>query len=239
MGLGANYGALAYCCDDDSSARENLRLAIHWKESAYSTSPGDIYLAAFLADEYYSWLFRWGDADPTDEDRDIQRKAVKHLLSMIELPEASRSKRLARNASLLAWMLVTTHNDAFRQPETALRLAKWACDVDPTPTNLNMLGTAHCEAERYDKAVELLSKVAADPSASDNKIYPLLFLAKAHWHLKQPDKAREAYQQVVQWLEKNEAANSQLTRIRKDVEELLGIRAETSKVLATPTEAEE
>jgi tetratricopeptide (TPR) repeat protein len=136
---------------------------------------------------------------------------------------------------------VTARDAELQQPDVALRLAKWACAVNPKPENLNTLGTAHYRVGNYDEAIEILTNVAADPSASDHKGYPLVFLAMANWQLREKDKASEFFREAVQWMAKNDPEDKilYLDRFRAEAEELLGIKAEASKAPSTATKAKE
>jgi hypothetical protein len=53
-----------------------------------------------------------------------------------------------------------------------------------------------------------------------------LYLAMAHWQLGEKDKARQRYDQGVNWMTENKPANEDLTRLRNEAAELLGVSKE-------------
>ena len=46
----------------------------------------------------------------------------------------------------------------------------------------------------------------------------------AHWQVGEKDKARQRYDEAVQWMEKNQPKNDELRRFQAEAAELLGIK---------------
>ena len=49
------------------------------------------------------------------------------------------------------------------------------------------------------------------------------FLAMTHWRLRDESGARRYYEQAVQWMEKNAPQDEELSRVRAEAAQLLGI----------------
>jgi Flp pilus assembly protein TadD len=92
------------------------------------------------------------------------------------------------------------------------------------------LGVAHCRACNWKEAVGPLDKSVQLRRDGDGISW--LFLAMAHQKLGNPDGARKAYEQAVQWQEKNHEA---LASDKGRAEELRRFRAEAEEFLLRGT----
>jgi uncharacterized protein HemY len=88
-----------------------------------------------------------------------------------------------------------------------------------------ILGWGHYRAGDWKASVEALEKSCAKQGAPESgDAYQWFFLAMAHWQLGAKDKAREFYDQAVQWMDKNQPTNEELLRFRAEAAELLGVK---------------
>ena len=127
----------------------------------------------------------------------------------------------------LAWLLATCPDAKLRDPDQAVELAKKAVQLAPKVGSYwKTLGVAHYRAGDWKAAVAALDKSLELRQGGD--AVDQLFLAMAHRKLGNPDEARKAYEQAVQWLEKNKEA---LEKDKGLAEELRRFRAEAEEVL--------
>jgi tetratricopeptide (TPR) repeat protein/serine/threonine protein kinase len=128
----------------------------------------------------------------------------------------------------LAWLLATSPNAKRLDPDRAVRLARKAVQLAPKAgTYWRTLGVAHYRAGDWKAAVAALDKsveLRGGMDASDR-----LFLAMAYRKLGKHDESREAYNQALQWLEKNEKTlravpAEELRRFRNEAEEVLELK---------------
>jgi tetratricopeptide (TPR) repeat protein len=92
------------------------------------------------------------------------------------------------------------------------------------------LGIARYRAGDWEAAVAALDKSREFRRGGD--AFDWLFLAMAHRKLGYPDEARRAYEQAVQWLEKNQDV---LEKNKGQADELRRFRAEAEEVLERKT----
>lgn len=71
-------------------------------------------------------------------------------------------------------------------------------------------------------AVETLEK--ADRMYKDGDLPHRFFLAMAYWQIGEKDKARRAYDQAVEWMDKHQPKHEQFHRFRAEAAELLGVK---------------
>jgi Flp pilus assembly protein TadD len=76
-------------------------------------------------------------------------------------------------------------------------------------------------------AVEALEKF--EEMKNDNTHNHRFFLAMAYWQIGEKDRARQAYEQAVQWMDRNSPRNKELRRFRAEAAELLKINDDRSK----------
>jgi tetratricopeptide (TPR) repeat protein len=127
----------------------------------------------------------------------------------------------------LAWLLATSSDAKLRDPDRAVELAKKAVQLAPKVGNYwATLGVAHYRARDWKAAVAALDKsveLGRGWDAVDG-----LFLAMAYRKLGKNNESREAYDQALRWLEKNQAS---LAKNKVQAEELRRFRVEAEEVL--------
>jgi len=130
-----------------------------------------------------------------------------------------------KNMKRLAWLLVASKDLKLRDPQRAVALAKEVAESKPDDGELwNTLGVAHYRASNWQFAVDALVKSMEIRNGGDS--FGWLYLAMAHWQLGEKDKARQRYDQGVNWMTENKPANEDLTRLRNEAAELLGVSKE-------------
>jgi tetratricopeptide (TPR) repeat protein len=113
------------------------------------------------------------------------------------------------------------------QPDKAVADCSRAVQLAPKVGGCwQTLGMAHYRARDWKAAVAALDKSRELGQGGD--ALDGLFLAMAHWKLGHHDEARKAYQQAVQWQEKNKQT---LEKDKRQAEELRRFRAEAEEVL--------
>jgi tetratricopeptide (TPR) repeat protein len=126
-----------------------------------------------------------------------------------------------------AWLLATCPEPKYRDPSRAVELAKKATEQAPNIGGLwNTLGAAQYRAGDWQAAVAAFNKSMELRNGGD--AHDWFFLAMVHWRLGERDKARQRYEQAVQWIEKN---NQALTTQPTHGEELRRFRSEAEEVL--------
>jgi tetratricopeptide (TPR) repeat protein len=122
-----------------------------------------------------------------------------------------------------AWFLATCPDPKFQDPGRAVKLAQKATELAPMEgTYWNTLGAAHYRAGNWKDAIAGLEKSMELRKGGDS--FDWFFLAIAHWHLGEKEKARTWFDQAVQWMDKNQPADEELRRFRSEAAELLGIK---------------
>jgi tetratricopeptide (TPR) repeat protein len=121
-----------------------------------------------------------------------------------------------------AWLFATCPDARFRDAVKAVEFAKKAVELEPRVGGFwNTLGAAHYRAGEWKLAVEALKKSV--DLCKGGECSDWFFLAMAHWMLGEKDKARQWYENAVQWMEKNNPQDDELRRFRAEAGELLGI----------------
>jgi tetratricopeptide (TPR) repeat protein/serine/threonine protein kinase len=163
----------------------------------------------------------------------LRRAHTNYRLSRFEQARADyqtflkRAPDHARAHNDLAWLLATCPDAKLRDPDRAVELARRAVQLAPKERDYwNTLGVAHYRAGDGKAAVAALDKARELGQGRD--AYDQLFLAMAHRKLGNHDAARKAYEQAVQWLEKNQET---LAKDKVQVEELRRFRAEAEEAL--------
>jgi superkiller protein 3 len=148
-----------------------------------------------------------------------------------KLPEAiaayrkaiAQSPEWAWPKNNLAWLLATASDAGLRDPSEAVALAKRAVQLRPQGYSLwNTLGVAHYRAGNSKEAIAAQAK-SMELRQGDGDSWNYFFLAMAHWRLGEKDRAREWYDQAVEWMDKNEPKNEELRRFRAEAAELLKV----------------
>jgi tetratricopeptide (TPR) repeat protein len=145
-------------------------------------------------------------------------KAISANAKAIELNP--KSAKLHNN---LAWLLATCPDSGFRDPKRAIGLAKKAVELVPSDGNLwNTLGTAEYRAGDWKATITALEKSMDMRQGGDS--FDWFFLAMARWQLGDKEKSRQWYEKAVQWMEKNQPKNEELSRFREEAEKLLELK---------------
>ena len=152
-------------------------------------------------------------------------KAIFDLSKFIEVAPNHPMNATATN--YLAWLLATCPEPRVRNPGRAVELAGKAVAAAPKERGYwKTLGVAHYRAGDWKAAVAALHKSVKLRQGGD--AVDDLFLAMAHWQLGNREQARRAYEQAVQWLEKNKET---LEKHKAQAEELRRFRSEAEEVL--------
>jgi serine/threonine protein kinase/tetratricopeptide (TPR) repeat protein len=126
----------------------------------------------------------------------------------------------------LAWCLATARDPKLRDPQAAVAHARKAVDLaHQTPNHWSNLGVALWRAGDGTAAVEALEKADRLWKGGDHQ--HRFFLAMAYWQIGETDKARQAYEQGVQWMDKNQPKNEEQRRFRAEAEKVMKIPGTT------------
>ena len=138
---------------------------------------------------------------------------------------------LSENAGTLnnvAWRLVTSRFEDERDAKLAVELAQKAVELAPQAGHIwNTLGVAHYRVGDWPAAITALEKSMELRKGGDCNDW--FFLAMARWQLGEKNKAREFYDQAVDWMDKNQPNNEELLRFRTEATELLKSNDDQSK----------
>ncbi|MBI3863192.1 MAG: tetratricopeptide repeat protein [Planctomycetia bacterium] len=120
----------------------------------------------------------------------------------------------------LARLLANCADPKLRDIPQAVQLAQQAVKLDPSGHEWwNTLGVCQYRAGDWNAAVTALQKsMELDRGGNSVDWY---VLAMAHWQLDHKKKARELYDQAVQWMEKNDPENEEFHRFRAEADELM------------------
>jgi tetratricopeptide (TPR) repeat protein len=118
--------------------------------------------------------------------------------------------------------LVTCPDAKLHDPRRAIDLATKATELAPKWGAVwNTLGVAHYRAGDWKAANAALEK---STELQGDNAFDEFFMAMTQWQLGKKPEARRAYDQAVQWMEKNQPKNEELRRFRAEAEALLGIK---------------
>jgi len=153
-------------------------------------------------------------------------EALKQYRQGCDILERSiQSQPSASNYNYLAWVLLATPIEQFRDPNRAVELAEKAIKLSPQDGNIwNTLGVAQYRAGDARAAIETLKKSMGLSDGGDALDW--FFLAMAHWQLGHKDEARTWYDRGTDWVDKKGSFNEGLLRFRAEAANMLGI-AET------------
>jgi serine/threonine protein kinase/tetratricopeptide (TPR) repeat protein len=130
----------------------------------------------------------------------------------------------------LAWMLATCPDLKVRDPARAVTHARMSFVLSPEDGIVwRILGVAEYRHGDWQTAVDALTKSTQVRQGGDSRDF--FFLAMAHWHQNEKEKARAWYDQAVAWLDEHKPQDEELKRFRAEAEALLGVAA------AKPVEA--
>src|SRR5262249_14608110 len=122
----------------------------------------------------------------------------------------------------LAWHLATSSETQLRNPAAAVVHGRKAVDLGPgIPNNWSNLGVAQLRTGDAKAAVETFEKADKMWPGGDNQ--HRFFLAMAYWQVGEKEKARTAYKQGVQWMDKNEPTNEEFRQFRAEAEAVLQV----------------
>jgi WD40 repeat protein len=156
------------------------------------------------AAEHYREAVGLGSTGPDSKPRDRRK--------MLPVPDTKND---------VAWFLATCPDRQFRDPDQAVKLAEELIRSGPTRGDYwNTLGVAQYRAGNWKAAVGAMEKSMKLQKSANASIG--FFLAMAHWQLGDKDEARQWYDQVVEWMNKNKPQDEELRRFRAEAEELLG-----------------
>jgi tetratricopeptide (TPR) repeat protein len=171
--------------------------------------PGDYWINHFLA-------FRFVEKKPPQWE-DAGRFYTAALALRPENPAIQND---------LAWFLVTWPRAEPRHFEEAIELAKKAVKSTPTAAIYwSTLGIAHSRATHWSEALAAFQEAAK--LRGDGNSFDQFHLAMVHFRLGDKQQARSSYDQGVEWMEKNDPDNGELTQMRSAAAQLLGIKDST------------
>jgi tetratricopeptide (TPR) repeat protein len=121
-----------------------------------------------------------------------------------------------------AWLLATCPDPRLRDARRAVELAKRATTLAPKMGWYWVtLGAAHYRAGNWQAAVEALGNVS---EVSEGSAWISFLLAMAHAKLGHKDQARQGYERALQSMAKNRVHRRELSRLRAEAEQVLGIK---------------
>jgi serine/threonine protein kinase/tetratricopeptide (TPR) repeat protein len=218
----------------DATAFAALALAQHRLGHAAEARAALVSARALLAEKPDAQTFDWlhceilyreaeGFLGPLTPQELAAAQAALIRRQLAAAREAVRLKPDSGDAlNSLAWLLATCSHAELRHPREAVTLAKKAVEFAPKQyQEWNTLGVAHYRAGDATAAVAALHQSTELRRGGNG--YNWFFLAMAHWQLGEKDKAREFYDQAVQWTDTNRPRDEELRRFRAEAAELMGI----------------
>jgi serine/threonine protein kinase/tetratricopeptide (TPR) repeat protein len=162
--------------------------------------------------------------------RDFQgASAARRRYRRLELNPDNPDSRW-ETAVFLFWCaqgLVANPDPRRRDPVRAVALAKEAIELAPRDDRFDdrfwyLLGVAHYRAGHWKEAVGALNRSQGlGPGLQSESDF---FLAMAYWQQGKRKKARQWYDQAVQWMDKSQPKDKELRRVRAEAAELLGMK---------------
>ena len=210
--LAQTLGALADLLND-TGRRQELepirRNVIRKYETLKAEFPENLQYRRSLAQSYLDLVIVLWELDQPAAASEPFRKALE-----LESQDPALNNELA-------WFLATSPDPRLHNPTLAVRLAKKAVDAQPISADCrNTLGVAHFR-NGDDKAAVAELETAASLRGGGNS-FDWFFLAMAHWHMGESDKARTFLDQAVQWMDTYNPRDRELRRFRAEAESLLG-----------------
>jgi tetratricopeptide (TPR) repeat protein/serine/threonine protein kinase len=131
-------------------------------------------------------------------------------------------RRDPQTLNQVAWVRATAADPSLRNPSRAVELARAATGLVPREgAAWNTLGVALCRTKEWSKAIPALERSMELRNGGD--AFDWFFVAMAHWHLGEKDKARQWHDKAVAWMEERQPDDQELKRFRAEAEEVLGI----------------
>ncbi len=121
----------------------------------------------------------------------------------------------------VGWQVAMSHTAGNADHELAARLCKASAKLRGNANDLNNYGVALYQVGNYQAASQNLEKADGMIEGGDRE--HRMFLAMAHWQLRNSEKAREYYDQGVAWQEEQADLDDEQIRFRRMAEELMGI----------------
>jgi serine/threonine protein kinase/tetratricopeptide (TPR) repeat protein len=150
-------------------------------------------------------------------------KLIEETLALQKAKLGADHPRTLVSMNNLADLLANAPDTKLRDPKRAVELATEIVKLSPKEgTFWNTLGMAQYRAGNWKAAITALEK-SMDLSKGGNS-NDWFFLAMTRWQLGDKKDARKWYDQAVEWQEKNQPKNVELTRFRAEAAELLGIK---------------
>ncbi len=147
--------------------------------------------------------------------------------------EVDKDPSNATALNCLAWLLSVQPNAAPYDPARALDLAERAVAITPKSANCwNTLGVARLRNNRPDAAAEAFQKSIAAGS-SDQQAFDWFPLAIIHSRRGDAAKARQLYDQAVEWISKHPTADPDLLQLQSEARTALGLPASEPPARAT------
>ncbi len=127
----------------------------------------------------------------------------------------------------LATLLVSCPAKQFRDPERALKLLKKQLQHEPLSADAwSILGLAQYQTGRFQEALASVQK-SMELSSGGNAFH-WFGMAMLSWQRDEKPKAKEWYDKAVEWTNKNAPNDQDLRRFRAEVEQLMGITAQSA-----------
>jgi eukaryotic-like serine/threonine-protein kinase len=168
-----------------------------------------------------------GQTDRTKEALAAYERALELREALVkDFPRSKKdSDYLARTRANLARVLVTCPDPGARDPSRACRLAEQAVNQGPHEERYwGILGLARYRAGDWKSAAAALEKARELRQGADGA--DGFFLAMAYWRLGEKERAREVYDRVRLWAEKNKPNDVDAHRFRAEAAALLGMADE-------------
>jgi tetratricopeptide (TPR) repeat protein/tRNA A-37 threonylcarbamoyl transferase component Bud32 len=160
-----------------------------------------------------------GLGDLLEQGRDPQAWNVYRLAVTHYQDALARDPNHVTSLNSLAWLLAACPEAGCRDPARAVELAKKTLAMCPAEGSFwNTLGAAHYRAGNWTAAISSLEK---SQQLQGENGFTFCFLAMAHWKRGDKEKARKWYRQAVQWMQKDQAKDTELCCIGVEAAELL------------------
>jgi Flp pilus assembly protein TadD len=191
---------------------------VHLRSGRFANSEETYRIALELEPGQTVALFGLGRAQTAQGKKEEAAKTFRRLLA-----QAARDPRALNH---FAWSLVADADPRLHNGPAAVVLARKAVEAPSAPgAHWNTLGVALYRAGEYREAVTVLEKAMSLRNGGD--AFDWFFLAMAHHHLGDAKQSRKYFEQAMQWMDKNQAANAELLRFRAEAESVLEKKAST------------
>jgi serine/threonine protein kinase/Flp pilus assembly protein TadD len=224
---------------DKALADYTKAIELNPKDPGHRAARGSAYTKLHEYDKAVADLKKAIELDPNDawvwnhvayayEEMHQYDKFIKFIADYSKAIELDPKNAEACN--IMAWRLATCPDATLRDAARAVTLAKRAVELAPkelAPKHglyWNTLGVAHYRAGHWKNAIQCLTK-SMELQNGQMESLNTFFLAMAHWQLGEKEKARQWYNQAVQWMQKNKLQNEGLRWLRAEAEDVLGVNS--------------